>query len=260
MKTYGKALVDYYDLFFKGEDGDVAFYVEEAQKAGSPVLELGCGTGRILIPVAEAGVEITGLDASKEMLSSIRHKVSELGESVRSRIEIVEGDMTGFSLGGKFNLVMIPCRAFLHLMTPDEQRKALGCIWEHLADNGKLIVNVFDPRLDVLLDDPNAPGQIEETIAPKSGNRVTMRCTAVHDPLRQVLEADFAFEEFDSEGKRISRVHAPLTLRWIYRWEMQYLLELCGFTVEALYGDFERGPFRYGEEQIWVASKGGQGR
>lgn len=256
MRLYGGALVDYYDLFFTGLKGDVAFYVEEAQKARlGRVLELGCGTGRVLIPVAESGVEITGLDASEEMLSLIRHKVSELGESVRSRVEIVEGDMTGFSLGRKFNLVMIPCRAFLHLMTPEEQRAALLCIREHLTDRGRLILNMFDPRLDVLLDDPNAPGRIEETVDPKSGNRVTMQCSAVHDLERQVIEADFTFEEFDGEGKMVSQVHAPLTLRWIYRYEMQYLLELCGFTVEALYGDFNRGPFRYGGEQIWVARK-----
>ena len=255
MKTYGKALVDYYDLFFKGEDGDASFYVEEAQKAGSPVLELGCGTGRILIPVAESGVKITGLDASKDMLSSIRHKVSELGESVRSRIEIVEGDMTGFSLRRKFNLIMIPCRSFLQLMTPEEQRAALLCIREHLADDGRLIMNMFDPRLDVLLDDSGVV--TEETIDAKTGNKVVMRSSAKHDPERQVLEADFTFEEFDDEGRMVSQVHAPLTLRWIYRYEMQYLLELCGFEIEALYGDFGRGPFRYGGEQIWVAGKGG---
>ena len=254
MKTYGKALVDYYDLFFKGEDGDTSFYVEEAQEAGSPVLELGCGTGRILIPVAEAGVEITGLDASKDMLSSIRHKVSELGESVRSRIAIVEADMTGFSLGRRFNLVMIPCRTFLQLLTPEDQRAALLCIREHLADDGRLIMNMFDPRLDAMLDDSRET--TEETIDAKTGHKVVMRTSAKHDLERQVVETDFTFTEFDGDGKMVSQVHAPLTRRWIYRYEMQHLLELCGFRVESLYGNFERGPFRYGGEQIWVAGKG----
>jgi len=257
LEPYGKALVDYYDLFFTGLKGDVAFYVEEAQKAGSPVLEIGCGTGRILIPVAEAGIEITGLDASKDMLSVLSRKVSALDDAVSSRIEIVEGDMTDFSLGRKFNLIMIPCRAFLHLMTVDGQKKALGCIREHLADGGRLIMNFFDPRLDVLLDKPDDPGTSEEATDPLSGNKVIMRSRASHDLERQVLEADFTFEEFDGEGKSVPCVHAPLTLRWIYRYEMQHLLELCGFKVEALHGDFERGPFKYGGEQIWVASKGG---
>lgn len=253
MEPYGKALVDYYDLFFTGLKGDVAFYVEEARKAGSPVLEIGCGTGRVLIPTAEAGVEITGLDASKDMLSALRRKVSALDDPVRDRIELVEGDMTGFSLGRRYNLVMIPCRAFLHLLTPEDQRAALGCIREHLADDGRLIMNMFDPRLDVLLDDSSVI--MEETIDVKTGNKVVMRTSGKHDLERQVLEADFTFEEFDGDGKMVSQVHAPLTLRWIYRYEMQHLLEACGFKVEALYGDFERRPFRYSGEQIWVARR-----
>jgi SAM-dependent methyltransferase len=256
LEPYGKALVDYYDLFFKGIEGDVAFYVEEAKKARlGRVLEIGCGTGRVLIPIAKAGVEITGLDASKEMLAILQQRVSGLGDEVKGRIGIVEGDMTDFSLKRRFNLVIIPCRAFLHLMTVEEQKKALGCIREHLADGGRLIMNFFDPRLDVLIDKPDDPGTSEETTDPESGNKVVMRTTAKHDLERQVLEADFMFEEFDSDGKSVSRANAPLTLRWIYRYEMQHLLELCGFEVEALYGDFERGPFKYGGEQIWVASK-----
>jgi SAM-dependent methyltransferase len=253
MKPYGRALVDYYDLFFTGLPGDVAFYVEEAKKAGSPVLEIGCGTGRVLIPVAEAGVEITGLDASEAMLSVLHRKISALDDGVRDHIELVEGDMTNFALGRRLSLVMIPCRTFLHPLTVEEQRRALGCIREHLADDGRLIMNVFDPRLDALLNDSSVVA--EERIDAKTGNRVVMRSSAKHDPERQVLDADFTVEEFDGDGKMVSQVHAPLTLRWIYRYEMQHLLELCGFQVEALYGDFERRPFRYGGEQIWVARR-----
>lgn len=255
MKPYGKALVDYYDLFFGGLPGDVAFYVEEARKAGSPVLEIGPGTGRILIPIAEADIEITGLDASETMLAVLRAKVSALDDAVQNRIDLVEGDMADFALGRRFGLVMIPCRAFLHLLTPEDQRKALRCIGEHLVDGGRLIMNMFDPRLDALLDDSREA--MQETVIPESGNRVVMRDTATHDMERQVIEADFAFEEFDLRGTMVAQVHAPLTLRWVYRYEMQHLLELCGFEVEALYGDFERGPFRYGGEQVWVARRNG---
>jgi len=254
MKPYGKALVDYYDLFFKGIEGDVTFYVEEAEKAGSPVLEIGCGTGRVLIPVAEAGIEITGLDASPEMLAILRTKVSALDESVKARIELVEGDMTDFALGRNFSLIMIPCRTFLQLLTVEEQKKALGCIREHLADGGRLIMNFFDPRLDALLDDSPIT---QEAFDPKTENKVVMRGTACHDFARQLRETEFTFEEWDGEGKLISQVHAPLIQRWTYRYEMQHLLELSGFEVKALYGDFERGPFRYGGEQIWMARKKG---
>lgn len=254
MKMYGKALVDYYDLLFAGLPGDVDFYMEEAKKARpGRVLEIGCGTGRVLIPIAQAGVEVTGLDASPDMLCVLRRKMSALDEPVRKRVELIEDDMTCFDLSRRFSLVMIPCRAFLHLLTVEEQRQALRCIREHLADDGRLIMNVFDPRLDALLDDTTAVQ--EQRTDPKTGNKVVMRSIARHDLERQVLETDFTFEEFDADGGSVSRVHAPLTLRWTYRYEMEHLLELCEFTIEALYGDFERGPFRYGGEQIWIARK-----
>src|SRR5262245_48031980 len=114
MYNYEQVQARYYDYTSTGLEGDLQFYVEEAQKAGSPALELGCGTGRILIPVAEAGVEIVGLDLSDDMLAIARRKVDALPEEVRGRIEIVRGDMRTFSLGRRFRLVIIPYRAFLH--------------------------------------------------------------------------------------------------------------------------------------------------
>jgi len=102
MSDYAQAYAALYEYRATGLDGDVQFYVEEAQRAGSPVLELGCGTGRILIPVAQAGVTITGLDLSVPMLDIARRKVAALDADTQDRIELVEGDMRRFSLGRRF--------------------------------------------------------------------------------------------------------------------------------------------------------------
>ncbi len=104
MTDYEETYAAYYDYRATGLEGDVQFYVAEAQKAGSPVLELGCGTGRILIPVAQAGVAITGLDLSVPMLDIARRKVAGLDATTRGRIELAEGDMRRFALGRRFNL------------------------------------------------------------------------------------------------------------------------------------------------------------
>ena len=259
MKEYDRADAAFYDYYATGLEGEVQFYVEEARRAGSPVLELGCGTGRILIPVAEAGVTIVGLDRSPAMLSIARQKTSKLGVEAQHRITLVEGDMRSFSLGQRFKLVMIPYRTFLHLMTPEDQRQALGCIREHLTEDGRLVLNVFDPRLDIIAAHSGALGAAmkkdSEFVHPDTGHRVIVWDTRQYDPGRQTLKQYFIFEELDDEGKVISRSYSPLTLRYVFRYEMQHLLELCGFKVEALYGDFQRGPFRYGGEQIWIASK-----
>ncbi len=247
-----------YDQISTGLDGDVTFYLEEAQRAGSPILELGTGTGRVLVTLAEAGLSVVGLDQAPAMLAVARQKVARLAPAVRGRIELVEGDMRGFSLGRRFRAILIPYRAFLHLLTPEDERRALACIREHLADNGRLILNIFDPRIDMIAAHLGPLGPALKRIgeyAYPSGRKLAVWESRQYDPGHQTVSEHRILEELDEEGRVVARRHSSLSLRYIYRYEMQYLLELSGFAVEALYGDFRRGPFRYGGEQIWIAHR-----
>ncbi|MBM3242291.1 class I SAM-dependent methyltransferase [Candidatus Poribacteria bacterium] len=259
MKEYDRTEAAFYDYYATGIEGDVQFYVEEAQKSGSPVLEIGCGTGRILIPVAESGINIVGLDRAPAMLSIAKQKIAKLNVDTQGRIKLVEGDMRNFSLDQRFKLVMIPYQAFLHLLTSEDQRQALCCIREHLADNGLLVFNIFDPRLDIIVAHFGSLGSAmkkdSEFVHPDTSHKVIVWDSRQYDPGRQMLEQYFIFEELDDEGRVISKTYSPITLRYVYRYEMQYLLELCGYEIEALYGDFQRGHFRHGGEQIWVARR-----
>jgi SAM-dependent methyltransferase len=259
MKEYDRLDAAFYDYYSLGVEGDVQFYVEEAQKAGSPVLEIGCGTGRILLPIAESGVSIVGLDRAPAMLALLRQKLAKYKPDTQSRVKLSEGDMRNFSLGRRFKLITIPYRAFLHLLTPKDQRQALTCIREHLTDDGHLIFNVFDPSLEIIAAHSGPLGSALkkdcEFIHPDTGQRVIVWDTRQYDPERQLLEQYFIFEELNDEGRVVSKTYSPLTLRYVYRYEMRYLLELCGYKVEALYGGFHRGPFRYGYEQVWVVRK-----
>jgi ubiquinone/menaquinone biosynthesis C-methylase UbiE len=256
---YRQQTAELYDTISTGLDGDVRFYVEEAQKAGSPVLELGCGTGRILLPIAESGIEIVGLDAAASMLAIARQKVAALPEETQNRLQLVEGDMRRFDLGRRFPLILIPFRAFLHLLTVEDQKQALASIRSHLTDGGRLVFNIFDPRLEIMTAHSGPFGsamkKLQEFVHPQTGNRTLLWDTRRYDFEQQVLTEDRLLEEIDASGQVISRRYATLTLRFIYRYEMQHLLELCGFEVEALYGDFSRGPFRYGNEQVWIARR-----
>lgn len=259
MDEYGRTGASFYDFHSLGLEGDVQFYLEEVRKAGAPVLEIGCGTGRILLPIAQAGNAIVGLDRSSDMLAVLRHKLAKLAPDVQARVELVEGDMRDFSLGRRFNLITIPYRAFLHLSTPKAQRQALECIRKHLTDDGRLIFNVFDPNLEMIASSLGMAGgglkRDSEFIHPETGNQVIVWYAGQYNPETQLLNAYFIFEEIDTQGQVIQKVYNPLTLRYIYRYEMRYLLEISGYKVEALYGDFQRGLFRYGGEQIWVARK-----
>jgi ubiquinone/menaquinone biosynthesis C-methylase UbiE len=258
MDEYDRVDAAIYDCYATGVSGDVAFYVDQARRSEPPVLELCCGTGRILIPIAEAGVKVVGMDRSPSMLAVAKARAAKLGTEVQGRIELLDGDMRGFSLGRRFALIMIPYRSFLHLLTTDDQRAALGRIREHLSDAGRLVFNVFDPRLDLLQQGIGGGSELRkftEFTHPQTHRRVVGWYATSCDPLRQVIEQYNVFDQMDDRGTVVARQYVPLTLRYVFRHEMQHLLDLCGFRAEALYGDFERGPFRYGGEQVWVAAK-----
>jgi len=257
MNEYGRYDASIYDAQYAGLEDDIQFYVEEAQRAGDPVLELACGTGRILIPTARAGLRIVGLDLSRAMLAQAERKLTNEDEAVRQRVTLLHGDMRDFRLDDRFRLITVPFRAFLHLLTVDDQVAALACIGEHLAYGGRLILNVFDPRLDILVGSAAPAGsplcRDAEFIHPETGRRTVAWYTRSYDLDRQIVDVDYTYEELDDDGVTVTRTHVPLVLRWVYRYEMEHLLARCGYEIEALYGDFGRGPFRYGGEQIWVA-------
>lgn len=239
-----------------GVAGDVSYYLRHAQRVGGPVLELGAGTGRVTWALAAAGVEVVGLDLSEAMLERAWAKALDLPAAVRERAHFLLGDMSRFDLGRKFWLVIIPFRAFQSLTSPDDQRRALECVARHLHRGGRLIVDLFDPRLDLCLPDAPPDSKPQSVKHPASGRRVVVEIVArTTDPLHQVLTEVWRFKELDDAGSVLRVEDERLTLRWTYRWEMRYLLELTGFEVVAEYSDFHESPPAYGQEQVWIARR-----
>jgi SAM-dependent methyltransferase len=233
---------------------DEAFYLEEAQAGGGPILELGCGTGRLAIPLLATGLEVHGLDASPAMLAQAKRKRDRLPPETAKSLHLHHGDMAEFKFDRKFALIFIAFRSFQILATPEDQRRCLNCVREHLAAGGKAIVNLFDPRYDLML-----PGQQEthfaphEFIHPVSGNRVLVETLErINDPLSQTFEERWRFTETNRSDDTVRIEEEHLRLRWTFRHEMRHLAELCGFAVEAEYSDFHRAPPAYGKEQIWL--------
>ena len=241
------------------DPSDIVFYVGEASRCGSPVLELGAGTGRITIPIAYAEVDVVGVEISPDMLDVARHKVSELPPEIAAHISLVQGNMCDFDLGRKFDLVIIPFRVFICLMTVEEQKQALRNVHRHLNDGGRLILNFFDPDLREILDhnERMKTNQIlmNRFTHPLTGNPVKEWSTWDYDLTEQTIEEVRNYVEQDHQGNIVNSTFVKLRIRYIFRWEMAHLLELCGFRVEALYGDFDCTPFKARAEQIWVAVK-----
>jgi len=252
--------IETYDL--RANPGDVDFFVQQALGSGGPVLELACGTGRISWAIAAAGVRITGLDRSPEMLRVAESKRQAAGAAATERARFVSGDMTAFDLGQRFPLIICPFRSFQMLLTVEEERDCLGAVYRHLEGGGRFIVPLFDPRLEYLV-----PGGVaartsmrigEPVRHPVTGNDVVVDAMErENDPLTQTFVERWRFREMGAGGRVLREEWETLPMRWIYRYEMRYLLELSGFDVEAEYSDYEGAPPAYGREQIWVARRRG---
>ena len=249
-----------YDAQFGLRQDDIRFYVEEAKKADPPVLELACGTGRVLIPVAKAGVHVHGLDSSPAILDVCRRKVADLSADLRAHVALHEADMREFSFEERFGLIYCPCRSFLHLMTTEAQITALRNIHDHLREGSRLALNFFNPDVSFIAEASGrgrGSAKIQQEFTnPETGNRVISWGTLGHDPVTQIIDTYFIYDEVDAEGRLLERTYKPMRLRWIYRYEFEHLLWRCGFEVEALYGDFDRGPFtEMHHELIWIARR-----
>jgi SAM-dependent methyltransferase len=255
---YG-SVADLYDHVTPYRDrADVAFFVDAALAAGSPVLEIGCGTGRVLIPTARAGIEIVGLDLSPGMLEVCRERLRQEPDAVQQRVTLVHSDMQQFDLGRAFTLATIPFRPFQHLLDVDDQLACLASIRRHLVEGGRLIFDVFNPSLDALVNMPigQETGMEPEFAAP-GGRRVT-RCYKIvaSDRFAQINDIELIYDVTHADGRQQRLIHA-FRMRYLFRYEVEHLLARAGFIVEQLYAGYDRSQYgsTYPGELVFVARK-----
>ena len=237
--------------------GDIDFYRRLARETGGPILEIGCGTGRVAATLAADGHEVVGIDLSAPMLRSAEQRRATLPADVATRLSLHRADMRTLDLGRDFALIVAPARVFQFMLTSAAQREALAALRTHLRANGRLVLDLFDPRLDRVVPSAEVTRRGGELTHPTTGRRVTWEVTGRRpDPARQLIVEDWTFNEIDASGKVLRTATEELTLRWSLRSEMRLLFELAGFEVIADHGDFRGGSPAYGLEQVWVLGHG----
>jgi SAM-dependent methyltransferase len=237
---------DLYDLLFEGIEFDLAFYRELASAAQGPVLDLACGTGRVLLPLLEAGVEIEGVDASARMLERLREKARARGLAPR----VHQASMSAFDLGRRFRVVMIPFNSFVHNLTPDDQIATLRRCHEHLEPGGVLAFDFF-AATPTMLAVPHGSRVLEhEAPHPETGLPVRVWDARDLDVVTQTQHSRIEIEELGESGG-VAKTHRFETrVRWVQPAEMELLLRLAGFAHRALWGDFARGPLTAGTAHV----------
>ena len=252
---------EYYDLVHRGLPGEAEFYVGQAVRLGAKTLELGCGTGRISIAMAMSGVETTGLDNSPDMLEVCRAKLEAVG-AVDGSLKLVQADMSDFRLDERFDLIVMPYRTFMHLQRPVQQSQCLRRIRQHLERDGLFILNTWIPRAAHLAK-YGGKGKssdfefIDEYPLPESTDRLRHYHRQTVDEFQQRLIEEHRFDEVSAEGVTLDSSTLPLIRVWTTKREMEHLVCLNGFRVEALFGDFDCNPLtNTSTEMIWVLKKG----
>jgi SAM-dependent methyltransferase len=227
------SIAELYDPWSRSVTEDVGFYVAEARKAGSPVVELGVGTGRIAVPIAERGIRVVGVDSSARMIDACRQRADDAGVE----IDLRHGDLRNPPVDPAEGVraVLCPFRSYLHLPDDTARRQALAAAHALLVPEGRLVFDVFAPKPDDIAD---------------THGRWLEREPGIHE------RADW-----DEEARTLTlSVRGPagattMSLAWISNEEWQALLAESGFEIEACYGWFDRSRYSGGEDMIFVARR-----
>ena len=235
------ALARLYDVFPFEED--LPLYLELAAAEGGRVLEPGCGTGRVLIPLARAGHQVTGLDASPHMLAVAREKLASAGPAVAARVRLVEADMRSFDLGERFDFAVIAVRSFAYLLARSDQQEALSGVAAHLRPGGLLALDLLHPSPAWLLEPPGSLRQDLAQYDPEHGmTLVRTEAVVSTDLAAQVRVIRSAYEVVAGDGS-VTKRFVEWPFRFTYRFEAEHLLERAGFEIEAVYGGYQHEPF-----------------
>ncbi len=247
-----------YDLLYQGYCEDIPFYLSEAKKARGPVLEIGCGTGRLLLKFLQAGVDAHGIDISPGMISRLIKKAKALGMAAEGRAKVA--DMRNFSSRRKFALIIVPFRVFLHLLSSDDQLSSLACMRRSLSPHGRIIMNFFLPssafiaknygkRVSWVAYHDRAHLGRSKGLAEK-GLRAVDYARYIDEPNQAIKVSQSLYRG----QKRVARYDYRLSL--VYKKEFELLLRLAGFSRWRVYGGFKKKRLVSSkQEMVWVIDK-----
>lgn len=247
------AIPELYDLEHAGFADDIPLYLNIAEAVGDPILELGCGTGRVLLPLAAAGFRVSGLDRSAPMLQ--RAEVAARTAGVASSVSLHAGEMADADRvpGGPFGLVLVPLNGLLHLAEPAAQRAALAAMRRALDPRGQLVLDLLNPAPAFLHGFDHSVVHEGSWELP-DGTRVDKFGSRRLLAARQRIETDLWYDQLAADGS-MRRVRTSYAMRYVHRAELELMLELAGFAEWEVYGSYELDPFDDGSERLLVLAE-----
>ena len=243
----------FYDADYRFYDEDIDLVAELARQAGGDVLELGCGTGRVLVPVAAAGCPVTGVDASPALLDIARRKLETAG--VAARAELLEQDLRTFDAGAaRFSFAYCVSNTLMHLTSAADQVRVLRQAHRHLQPGGTLLLALFNPDVPRLVEVAGLQELADRWTDAASGAEVIKWCVRNVDWTAQIQDTLFIYEEIFADG-RVQRTLCPFPLRFLWRHEAELMLARSGFDVDAVWGSFDGDPYDAASENLILLAR-----
>lgn len=245
-------LAEYYDLVHAHVKNDIPLYLALANESGGPILELGCGSGRTLLPLLKAGFEAVGLDNSAAMLTRAGERVRASG--LENLTHLVHEEMTDFDLGKRFPLVTVPFNTWMHLPNRKAQLASLNCIKQHLIPGGQLVIDIPAPST---IADAEHDGTmvLEGTFAcEKKSERLLQFSSTRLDSKQQILHVTWIYDLIQANGV-VKRTVVPMLLRYLFPRQVELALQETGLELKALWGDYDRSPYAAGSEKLIILAE-----
>lgn len=252
MPGFYATIARFYDAENRDKTDDIPFYLQLAEDHGGPIMDIGCGTGRVMIPLAQAGYEAHGIDNEPEMLERGRQikARADFGE----RMHFHEGDALTYDLDTRFKLMLVPYNGLMHFHDQDDQITLLRQLRGWIREDGLLVLDLPNAGEVFATQDTDSIIMERTFLEPETGHIVMQQSVSYLDRVSQMLRVTWIYDEITADGT-VKRTFAPLLLYYYFYSEIALLLKLTGFEIEEVYGDTEYGEFVDGCERMIVLAK-----
>jgi SAM-dependent methyltransferase len=253
MPGFYGTIARFYDAENSDKTDDIRLYLELTQEHGDPIIDIGCGTGRVMIPLAQNGYEVHGIDNEQAMLERAQH-LREESPVLKKNMTLHHGDVLTYPLDKQFKLTLVPYNGLMHFHEQETQIAVLKRLRAWTADDGLLVLDLPNAGEVFATQETDAVMHERTFLEPETGHMVMQQSVSYLDRVQQLLRVTWIYDEITADGT-VKRTVAPNVLYYYFYPEIRLLLAHTGFRVEAVYGDTEYNPFEDGCERMIVFAR-----
>lgn len=253
MSGFYTTIARFYDAETADRTDDLALYSQLAEEIGTPILDIGCGTGRVLLPLAQAGHRVHGVDNDRAMLNLLERRLTAMPH-LREHLTYEQADILSYKSQERYALTLLTYNALMHFHTQDAQMTLLKRLRQLTAEDGLLVIDLPNAGETFATQDTDALTLDRTFMEPESGHQVMLQSVSYLDRTTQLLQVQWIYDEIHEDGT-VKRLIAPHVLRYFFYPEMVLLLRVCGFRVQAVYGGCDEEPFEDGSERMVIYAR-----